>query len=237
MRAILEGAGLSVHVYTSPHLVRFNERFRLGAPGGGRLVSDDALAAALSECERANAGEPITVFEIETAAAFLLFSRNPADVLLLEVGLGGRLDATNVIERADRLCDHVDIDGSPGVSRRHAGENRRRKSGNPETRRPGCGRAAGRRRADRHRKAGEAGARAAAGGRRTLERSRGARAPGLPGRRWPARLATAEAERSSSARQMRGSRWPRCERPDWRCRCRPSRSGSPRPNGRRVCSS
>ena len=99
MRAILEGAGLSVHVYTSPHLVRFNERFRLGAPGGGRLVSDDALAAALSECERANAGEPITVFEIETAAAFLLFSRNPADVLLLEVGLGGRLDATNVIEK------------------------------------------------------------------------------------------------------------------------------------------
>ncbi|MBM3527439.1 MAG: bifunctional folylpolyglutamate synthase/dihydrofolate synthase [Alphaproteobacteria bacterium] len=99
MRAVLEASGRSVHVYTSPHLVRFNERFRIGAPGGGKLVSDEALAGALEECERANAGQPITVFEIETAAGFLLFSRNPADVLLLEVGLGGRLDATNVIDR------------------------------------------------------------------------------------------------------------------------------------------
>jgi len=99
MRAVLEAAGRSVHVYTSPHLVRFNERFRIGAPGGGRLVSDEALVAALEECERANGNEPITVFEIETAAAFLLFARNPADVTLLEVGLGGRYDATNVIER------------------------------------------------------------------------------------------------------------------------------------------
>jgi dihydrofolate synthase/folylpolyglutamate synthase len=99
MRAVLEAAGRSVHVYTSPHLVRFNERYRLGAPGGGKLVSDEALAAALEECERANGGAPITVFEMETAAAMLLFSRNPADVLLLEVGLGGRLDATNVVER------------------------------------------------------------------------------------------------------------------------------------------
>jgi dihydrofolate synthase/folylpolyglutamate synthase len=98
MRAMLEASGRQVHVYTSPHLVRFNERFRLGAPGGGRLVSDEALAGVLQECERANGGEPITVFEIETAAAFLLFSRQPADVLLLEVGLGGRLDATNVID-------------------------------------------------------------------------------------------------------------------------------------------
>ena len=103
MRAVLEAAGRSVHVYTSPHLVRFNERFRIGArnpegSGGGRLVSDEALAAVLEECERANGAEPITVFEIETAAAFLLFSRSPADVTLLEVGLGGRLDATNVIE-------------------------------------------------------------------------------------------------------------------------------------------
>jgi dihydrofolate synthase / folylpolyglutamate synthase len=95
MRAMLEAVGRSVHVYTSPHLVRFNERFRIAST----LVSDDALAAALEECERANAGEPITVFEIETAAGFLLFSRNPADVLLLEVGLGGRLDATNVVEK------------------------------------------------------------------------------------------------------------------------------------------
>src|SRR3954462_11988402 len=99
MRAILEAAGLRVHVYTSPHLVRFNERFRLGHEGGGRLVSDEQLAAALVDCETVNARAPITVFEIETAAAFLLFARHPADVLLLEVGLGGRLDATNVIER------------------------------------------------------------------------------------------------------------------------------------------
>jgi dihydrofolate synthase/folylpolyglutamate synthase len=98
MRAILEAAGLRVHVYTSPHLVRFNERFRLGAPGEGALVSDEVLAGALAECERANAGEPITMFEITTAAGLLLFARNPADVLLLEVGLGGRLDATNVID-------------------------------------------------------------------------------------------------------------------------------------------
>ena len=99
MRAILEAAGLAVHVYTSPHLVRLNERFRLGAEGGGQLVDDDELAAALNECEAANAGAPITIFEMTTAAGFLLFARHPADVLLLEVGLGGRLDATNVIER------------------------------------------------------------------------------------------------------------------------------------------
>ena len=100
MRAMLEAAGKSVHVYTSPNLVRINERFRLGRPGaGGVLVSDDELAATLAECERANGSSPITVFEIETAAALLMFARHPADVLLLEVGLGGRLDATNVVER------------------------------------------------------------------------------------------------------------------------------------------
>jgi dihydrofolate synthase/folylpolyglutamate synthase len=99
MRAILEAAGLVVHVYTSPHLVRFNERFRLGERGEGRLASDEELVGALDECERANAGAPITLFEITTAAGLLLFARRPADVLLLEVGLGGRLDATNVIDR------------------------------------------------------------------------------------------------------------------------------------------
>ncbi|HEY2136708.1 MAG TPA: folylpolyglutamate synthase/dihydrofolate synthase family protein, partial [Xanthobacteraceae bacterium] len=99
MRAMLEAAGKSVHVYTSPNLVRINERFRLGRVGGGELVGDEELAAALAECERHNGDQPITVFEIETAAALLLFARHPADVLLLEVGLGGRLDATNVIER------------------------------------------------------------------------------------------------------------------------------------------
>jgi dihydrofolate synthase/folylpolyglutamate synthase len=99
LRAILEAAGLAVHVYTSPNLVRVNERFRLGRKGGGVLVSDEELAAVLAECERANGDAPITVFEVETAAALALFSRHPADVTLLETGLGGRLDATNVVER------------------------------------------------------------------------------------------------------------------------------------------
>jgi dihydrofolate synthase / folylpolyglutamate synthase len=97
LRAILEAAGKRVHAYTSPHLVRFNERFRLGAPGGGKLVSDEELVATMEECEGANAGASITVFEITTAVGLVLFARHPADVLLLEVGLGGRLDATNVV--------------------------------------------------------------------------------------------------------------------------------------------
>jgi dihydrofolate synthase / folylpolyglutamate synthase len=95
LRAMLEADGKRVHVYTSPHLVRFNERFRIA----GSLVSDEELEAALAECERVNAGAPLTLFEITTAAGLLLFSRHPADVVLLEVGLGGRLDATNVIEQ------------------------------------------------------------------------------------------------------------------------------------------
>jgi dihydrofolate synthase/folylpolyglutamate synthase len=98
LRAILEAAGRRVHVYTSPYLVRINECFRLGRVGGGVLVGDAELRAALEHCERVNAGAPITLFEIETAAAFCLFAQHEADVLLLEVGLGGRLDATNVID-------------------------------------------------------------------------------------------------------------------------------------------
>jgi dihydrofolate synthase/folylpolyglutamate synthase len=94
LRAILEAAGHRVHAYTSPHLVRFNERIRLA----GELIGDAAFSALLEECEAANAGEPITLFEITTVAGFLAFSRHPADVLLLEVGLGGRFDATNVID-------------------------------------------------------------------------------------------------------------------------------------------
>jgi dihydrofolate synthase / folylpolyglutamate synthase len=99
MRAILEAAGKRVHVYTSPHLVRFHERIRLGAMGGGRLVDDDVLFAALTACEEANQGQPITFFEVTTAAAFKLFSEHPADYVLLETGLGGRFDATNVVAR------------------------------------------------------------------------------------------------------------------------------------------
>lgn len=99
LRAILEAAGLRVHVYTSPFLVRINECFRLGEPGGGVLVSDAELRRVLEHCEQVNQGEPITIFEIETAAAFCLFAQHEADVVLLETGLGGRLDATNVVER------------------------------------------------------------------------------------------------------------------------------------------
>jgi dihydrofolate synthase/folylpolyglutamate synthase len=98
MRAILESAGLAVHVYTSPHLVRFHERIRLGQLNGGHYVSEERLVEAFRRCEAVNAGEQITVFEITTAAAILLFSEEPADVLLLEVGLGGQFDATNVID-------------------------------------------------------------------------------------------------------------------------------------------
>jgi dihydrofolate synthase/folylpolyglutamate synthase len=94
LRAILEAAGHSVHVYISPHLIRFNERIRLA----GKLIDDDLLSNVLAECEKLNEGKPITYFEITTAAAFLAFSRADADVLLLETGLGGRLDATNVID-------------------------------------------------------------------------------------------------------------------------------------------
>jgi dihydrofolate synthase/folylpolyglutamate synthase len=98
LRAILEAAQLRVHAYTSPSLVRINECFRLGRIGGGVLVGDDELRDALEHCERANAGAPITIFELETAAAFWMFAQHPADVVLLEVGLGGRLDATNVVD-------------------------------------------------------------------------------------------------------------------------------------------
>lgn len=94
LRAILEAAGYRVHAFTSPHLVRFHERIRLA----GKLIEEHALQDLLTECEVANKGEPITFFEITTAAAFLAASRHPADILLLEVGLGGRLDATNVID-------------------------------------------------------------------------------------------------------------------------------------------
>ncbi len=93
LRAMGEAAGLRVHVYTSPHLVRFNERIRIA----GELVSDAALANALEEVERVNAGAAVTVFEVITAVAFHLFAQTQAELCVLEVGLGGRGDATNVI--------------------------------------------------------------------------------------------------------------------------------------------
>ena len=95
LRAMLEADGKRVHAYTSPHLVRFHERIRVA----GELISEADLLALLEEAEAANGGAPITFFEITTCAAFLAFARTPADVLLLETGLGGRLDATNVLDR------------------------------------------------------------------------------------------------------------------------------------------
>jgi len=95
MQAIGEAAGLTVHRYTSPHLVRFAERMTVA----GKPLSEDALVALLEECEEANAGREITFFEITTATAFLAFSRTDADITLIETGLGGRFDATNVIEK------------------------------------------------------------------------------------------------------------------------------------------
>ena len=95
IRAGLEQAGDRVHAYTSPHLARFHERIRVA----GQLISEPALMALLDDCEAANGGQPITFFEITTCAAFLAFARNPADWTLLEVGLGGRLDATNVVDQ------------------------------------------------------------------------------------------------------------------------------------------
>ncbi|MCR4267515.1 folylpolyglutamate synthase/dihydrofolate synthase family protein [Nitratireductor sp. ZSWI3] len=98
-RAALEAAGRIVHVHTSPHLVNWHERYRIGEEGGGRLVEDAVLADAVARVAAANGGEPITVFEILTAVMFVLFSEDPADAAIVEVGLGGRFDATNVIER------------------------------------------------------------------------------------------------------------------------------------------
>src|SRR5246127_2375476 len=92
-RAMLEAQGLKVHVHTSPHLVRFHERIRLG----GRLISEEALVSLLEEVEAINHGREITFFEITAAAMFLAFARQPADAVVLEVGLGGTYDATNVV--------------------------------------------------------------------------------------------------------------------------------------------
>ncbi len=114
VRACLEAAGKRVHVYTSPHLVRFNERIRLS----GQLISDDDLLAVLRDVRSINGDDPITFFEVTTAAAFLAFSRVPADAVVLEVGMGGRLDATNIVPRpavtgiAQLALDHQQFLGS-----------------------------------------------------------------------------------------------------------------------------
>lgn len=125
LRAFLEAAGYKAHVYTSPHLVSFHERIRLA----GALISEDELTDILEECEQVNGDDPITFFEVTTAAAFLAFSRHEADVVLLETGLGGRLDATNVVARpvvtaiTPVSLDHQDYLGRSleGIAKEKAG--------------------------------------------------------------------------------------------------------------------
>ena len=123
LKAIFEAAGLGVHVYTSPHLIRFHERIVIARIGGvAEPIEEDRLVDVLTRTQALNDGDDITQFEITTAAAFLAFSESPADVLLLEVGLGGRLDATNVVpnprlgiitpvslDHADKLGDRLSL--------------------------------------------------------------------------------------------------------------------------------
>ena len=129
-RAILEAQGMAVHAHTSPHLVRWHERYRLGVPNGtARMVGDRELAETLERVARANGGRAITVFELLTAAAFVLFSSHPADAAVVEVGLGGRFDATNVLRRpavaaiASIGLDHQQWLGTtrPEIAREKAG--------------------------------------------------------------------------------------------------------------------
>ncbi|MBJ26496.1 MAG: bifunctional folylpolyglutamate synthase/dihydrofolate synthase [Rhodospirillaceae bacterium] len=108
LNAIMRCSGYRTHTYTSPHLINFNERITIC----GKKIDNDELANILDECEQINAGEPITFFEITTAAAFVAFSRTKADVLILEVGLGGRLDATNVITPLLTAITSISLDHS-----------------------------------------------------------------------------------------------------------------------------
>jgi dihydrofolate synthase/folylpolyglutamate synthase len=125
LRAAIEASGLSAHVYTSPHLVRFNERIRLA----GKLIEDELLADLLGEVLSIAGDIGASFFEVTTAAAFLAFARTPADACIVEVGLGGRLDATNVIPRpavcgiAQLGLDHQQFLGDtlPGIAAEKAG--------------------------------------------------------------------------------------------------------------------
>lgn len=125
LRAMLEAAGYRVHVYTSPHLVRFAERIRLA----GKIIDEEALSELLLSCEAANGDTPITYFEITTIAAFKAFADTPGDILLLETGLGGRYDATNVVARPALTAitpisqDHAEFLGTDlaGIAREKAG--------------------------------------------------------------------------------------------------------------------
>jgi len=117
LRAFAEAAGLKAHVYTSPHLVHFRERIVLGS----EEISDEALVDILARVRAANGGQPLSFFEATTAAMFLAFSENPADIALIEVGLGGRYDATNVITPACCAVTPIDYDHAEFLGRDIAG--------------------------------------------------------------------------------------------------------------------
>ena len=157
LKAVCEAAGLSAHVYVSPHLIRFNERIGVR----GRPIGEEPLNEALAACEEANAGAPITFFEITTAAAFLAFSRVPADIALIETGLGGRFDATNVITAPALSVIHAGLARPRPLPGRDRPRDRLREGGHPEARSPGHDRAAAPGRGRGHRRPGRGHRRAA----------------------------------------------------------------------------
>jgi len=119
MRAMAEAAGLKVHVLTSPHLVRFVERIRVA----GTLITETRMSQLIDKAETANAGQPISFFEMTTAIALLAFAETPADLCLIEVGLGGRFDATNVFD-APAVSVITGRSRSPGMAGPGAGQDR-----------------------------------------------------------------------------------------------------------------
>ena len=144
LRAMAEAAGYRVHVYTSPHLVRFNERIRVA----GELIGDDMLEDVLTEAEQANREQPITFFEITTVAAFLAFARVPADLAHAR-GRHGRAQRHHQRGQSGALGHHADRLRPHELSRRHAGKDRRREGGHPEAYRAGGDRPSARGRAPR----------------------------------------------------------------------------------------
>ena len=117
LRAIIEAEDKTAHIYTSPHLVRFNERMTVGS----KEIADDVLLDMLERVMKANGGAPLSFFEATTAAAFLAFSEHPADYALIEVGLGGRYDATNVFDPAVSIITPVNYDHAEFLGRDLAG--------------------------------------------------------------------------------------------------------------------
>ena len=231
--AMLRAGGRRVQRYISPHLVRFNERILFD----GRPIAEAELAEVLDVCERVNDGAPITFFEITTAAAFLAFARHPADAVLLETGLGGRLDATNVIARPRLTALAPDLARSPGLSRRASRADRVREGRHPEARRALHRGAAASRGAERDRAACPSGRRAAQRARPGLAGAPDRRPAGGVRRRRRLGPAAAGARGPSSDRQCRpggrvraGARRPRPGRAG--ARRRPAQ----RRMARRACS-